>query len=340
MKKTAQIFVVGNSRSGTTMMGKILHNHPLVHTFHELHFFEHLWTTADMGKVIDQQEAITLYARLLKNEYEGLVSHVDYKKYRDQAQVQIQSLPPPITRELVFKAFLENETRQDSKLIACEQTPRNILYAKEILQLFPECNIIAMVRDPRDVVLSQKGKWKRRFLGGKKHHPLSEAMRSWINYHSITMSKLWKHNYNLIRSIQDHPRVLVIKFENLVQAPKQEIEKICDFAGIDYQQHMLQVPQAGSSSSTDQSELGIKNTTGKWKNGGLRTSELFLCQLICKKEMEDAGYSISDIRPSLFSLWAEKIMFPVKLALSLLFNLHRMKNIRESLGRRLTMLKG
>lgn len=34
------IFVVGNSRSGTTMMGRILGNHSKVHTFGELHFFE------------------------------------------------------------------------------------------------------------------------------------------------------------------------------------------------------------------------------------------------------------------------------------------------------------
>lgn len=36
------IFIVGNSRSGTTMMGRILGNHTDVFTFHELHFFEQL----------------------------------------------------------------------------------------------------------------------------------------------------------------------------------------------------------------------------------------------------------------------------------------------------------
>ncbi|MFI5135892.1 MAG: sulfotransferase, partial [Chitinophagales bacterium] len=38
------IFVVGNSRSGTKMMGRILGNHEKVHAFPEMHFFEQLWS--------------------------------------------------------------------------------------------------------------------------------------------------------------------------------------------------------------------------------------------------------------------------------------------------------
>lgn len=35
------IFIVGNSRSGTTMLGRILGLHGKVHTLEELHFFDH-----------------------------------------------------------------------------------------------------------------------------------------------------------------------------------------------------------------------------------------------------------------------------------------------------------
>ena len=40
MTKARQIFIVGSSRSGTTMMGRILSNHKDVFTFKELHFLE------------------------------------------------------------------------------------------------------------------------------------------------------------------------------------------------------------------------------------------------------------------------------------------------------------
>ena len=44
MSKAKQIFIVGSSRSGTTMMGRILGNHSDVFTFKELHFFGTIWT--------------------------------------------------------------------------------------------------------------------------------------------------------------------------------------------------------------------------------------------------------------------------------------------------------
>jgi len=40
--RTKKIFIVGNSRSGTTMLARILGNHDNVFTFHEIHFFEQL----------------------------------------------------------------------------------------------------------------------------------------------------------------------------------------------------------------------------------------------------------------------------------------------------------
>ena len=36
------VFIVGNSRSGTTMMSRVFGNHPEIHAFNELHFFGNL----------------------------------------------------------------------------------------------------------------------------------------------------------------------------------------------------------------------------------------------------------------------------------------------------------
>lgn len=46
-----------------------------------------------------------------------------------------------------------------------------------------------MVRDPRDVLLSQKYKWKIRFLGAN-NIPYREVLRCWANYHPIAIAKL------------------------------------------------------------------------------------------------------------------------------------------------------
>ena len=48
------VFIVGNSRSGTTLMSRVFRNNPETHAFNELHFFENLegrqLSNADLAK--------------------------------------------------------------------------------------------------------------------------------------------------------------------------------------------------------------------------------------------------------------------------------------------------
>jgi hypothetical protein len=81
------IFIVGNSRSGTTMTGRILGNHPDIFTFGELHFFEQLWSPKDKGTVLSDAEAIGLIARLLCTQREGYFSSWQLpKRHHDESK--------------------------------------------------------------------------------------------------------------------------------------------------------------------------------------------------------------------------------------------------------------
>ena len=44
MNKQKKIFIVGSSRSGTTMISRILNNNKSVFSFKELHFFSQLFS--------------------------------------------------------------------------------------------------------------------------------------------------------------------------------------------------------------------------------------------------------------------------------------------------------
>ena len=166
MNKINNVFIVGSSRSGTTMMSRILENNASIFTFRELHFFSRVCThplTTSMSK----KKCTILLAKLICVQKNSIFYIKKYMSYYEEASVLLseRSIDKPIE---IFLFFLNEFTKVNRSSIACEHTPHNIFYVEEILHFFPHAKVINMVRDQRDVLLSQKNKWKRKFLGASK----------------------------------------------------------------------------------------------------------------------------------------------------------------------------
>ena len=334
------IFIVGNSRSGTTLMGIILGLNSVVFTFEELHFFEQLWSLEERNKFLSQQQAEILAARLFAIQKDGIFEAKNPQEFAEEAERLVQVInKDDITGADVFEAFLQNKTKQEGKSIPCEQTPRNVLYVEEILELYPNSLIINMIRDPRDVLLSQKYKWKVRFLGAT-NHPYTEVARSWANYHPIVISKLWNASVNAGAKFANHPQVKTVKFEDLITKPEQIVTEVCDFVGIEYTPEMLNVSQSQGGVSSHkkiaQEKKGIDSkATEKWKTGGLSPTEIFLCEQITQANMKKYSYTLFAPKIKPVSLVLAWLALPAKLSLALLLNLNRMRNLGEAIKRRL-----
>jgi hypothetical protein len=330
------IFVTGNSRSGTKMMGRILSNHQRVHSFPEMHFFEQLWSGSDRKKTLSKEEALKLAALLLNISREGYFAKRHPEDFTaDAAAILDPDSSGALTGTDVFSRVLLAESRRNGKEIPCDQTPQNVFYIREILEVFPDSNILSMVRDPRDVLLSQKRKWKRRFLGGA-HATWFETIRAWTNYHPLTISKLWNAAIHARETVKDK-RVMSVKFEELLKDPDRIIEGICYFLGIPFSAEMKQVPQVGSSSGLDKADTkGINaDRAQSWGKGGLNATEIWFCQRTCRSYMQQLGYEEVPVTPNPFSVVFYYLIFPFKLGLAFLLNLHRMKNIGETILKRL-----
>ncbi len=335
------LFVVGNSRSGTTMMGRIIGNHSDVFTFGELHFFGQLWSPAH-SLDLNESNAIELASKLLCIQRIGYRKQGDPQKYKEDAQKLCTDFTGiPISPTELFSTFLQYEANLNGKSIPCDQTPRNVFYIDEILNVYPQAKIINMIRDPRDVLLSQKRKWKRRFLGGSDL-PLLESLRDWVNYHPITISRIWHTAVKAADQFAEHDRVHTVYFEQLLDSPEKTVEDLCKFIDIEYTPSMLRVPQVGSSVDADKpTEIGINpNRAGSWSannlaGGRLNSSEIYINQKLNSELMKKHNYEPVKIRPNILSLLIDLITFPLKLVLAFLCNLDRIKNIKETLRRRL-----
>ena len=334
------IFIVGNSRSGTTMMGRIFGKHPSVYTFGELHFFGQL-CAPPFSSELPKKAAAELASQLHCIQREGYRRYGNPRRFLKEAEAFLENLDAyPETPAALFDAFLHHETAENGRTIPCDQTPRNVFYISDILELYPETRIINMIRDPRDVLLSQKKRWKRRFLGGSSI-PMKEAFRDWMNYHPITISHIWGTAVNAADQFAQNERVVSVYFEELLTHPQKTIKSLCDFVGITYTDEMLQVPQVGSSVGEDRpQQLGINpQRAHSWRSetgrSELSSAEIYLNQKINAALMKKHNYNPVSIQPNVVSLMLHLLTFPVKLGGAFLFNLDRMKNIRETLKRRL-----
>ncbi len=332
------IFVVGNSRSGTTMMGNILRNHPMIFTLHhEIHFFEQLCESKNFSCYLSIDKAVNLMARLLCINHDSYWTQGDPSRFIQEAATVVGSMESKaVSPAGVFEQFLRYTAMKNGKTVPCDQTPRYVLYIDEILKLYPGSRVINMVRDPRAVLLSQKNKWKRRWMG-YSNFPLKESIRTKINYHPITISMIWNASVRAVSRFADHPRVLLVKYEDIITNSESEVRKVCSFLGVQFHKEMLDIPQAGSSltrfSSTGKGIDSSKAET--WRKGGLNPTEIYICQKITGALMKLYGYQPIHVRTNPLMLIWYLLLFPLKSAMSLLLNLKRMKNIAEAIKRRL-----
>ena len=334
MNNTKQIFVVGNSRSGTTMMGRILNNHLDIFTFKELHFFGQLWSSKDENKLLSKKESIKLFSKLLSIQEFGIFNQRNHEQFDNISEIQLSQKEHSGID--IFNLFLNYSAEQKNSVIPCDQTPRNVFYIQEILDNFPNAKVVNIVRDPRDVLLSQKNKWKRRYLGVSSI-PFREAIRSYFNYHPIAISKIWNTSILNAKKFEQEKRVKTIKFEDLLLNPKSTISELCSFLEIDFDESMLSVPNIGSSTNLDKnSTSGLdKSKIGNWKRGGLNLSEIYICQKMCSENMSFYKYENRVfVWIPLFTI-ISIFTFPIKISVSFILNLHRIKNFKELIQKRI-----
>lgn len=333
------VFVVGSSRSGTTMMGRVLNKSNKIHTLNEIHFFEQLWTPGDKD-FFDLNSLRVLAAKLISIERDGYLNDLVPEKYLKEADVILDKINATSKNEIpyavaVYKSFLEYEGGINNCNIICEQTPRNLLYLNEIFKYFKNPKIIYMLRDPRDVLLSQKNRWRRKLLGSTGSRTI-DMVRDWSNYHPITISLLWRGAEKVAKQFRDNEHVMCVQYENFVTEPEKILKKICSFLDVRYDENMLKVPSIGSSSQPDNSsKIGLDpSRIGSWRKKGISNTEIYLCEKVLKSEMSQRGFNPSGLRPNILMLLYYYLSLPLQLVISLLLNFKRMTKLREAVFRR------
>ena len=141
----------------------------------------------------------------------------------------------------MFTAMLRAYADRRHRAIIGEKTPAHIRWADTLLEWYPTARIVHMVRDPRGVYRSEL----RRRTGRPESLPyrwlvtVPPLMRGFI---LLEVAWAWAaavaHHRDLSRRHPDNYRM--VRFEDLVQEPGAEVERLCAFLGVAPEASMLE----------------------------------------------------------------------------------------------------
>ena len=150
------------------------------------------------------------------------------------------------------------------------------------LDLLPESRIVHVTRDPRAVIASFKAKLPR-----TAYHPF---------FRIFPQIKLLKNSLSCGHNYENNPRVLLIRYEDLVTKPDMVMSKVANFIDIPFEECLLQPTILGQPWQSNSSNLDgnddkhrIFVNLDKYRNK-LNSAELLLIESHCQREMEQLGY--------------------------------------------------
>jgi glycosyltransferase involved in cell wall biosynthesis len=205
------IFLISQPRGGSTLLQRIIGGHPEIHTVAEPWIMLH-----------------PLYA--LKQE--GITT--EYLSCRAREGLEDFLADVPEGQELYIKALREmalilyNRMRQLSgKRFFLDKTPRYYYIIPELHRVFPKAHFIILLRNPMAVLSSILSTWMKNrpdILLKNAHYP--DAM---------------KGPHCLIDGIKQLKEdAIVVHYENLVEKPKDTVQRLCDRIDIPFYEDMLE----------------------------------------------------------------------------------------------------
>ncbi len=213
------LFIIGNPRSGTTLLRLLLNSHPNICIPPESHFF--LWLEKKYG-------AWTLDDSLV-DFLNDLYASTKFETW-DIDKTKLE--------ELLFSNTPRNYSEL-IKIIYLTYCQKNIKYfgdknklwkekLNDILKYFPEAKFIHIIRDGRDVACSYKELSKREYTS--KYAP---KLPSDI----IEIANKWQENIAFIDEFLSNlpeEQYLTIHYENLLLSKDKESKRILDFLDLFY----------------------------------------------------------------------------------------------------------
>lgn len=208
-----QIFIGGCSRSGTTLLGAILGAHSECICPPESHFkVSVLRSCRTRDGDIDPEKALRLIRMHWRFKLWGL--EIDPREAPDSSYADL----------LEWLVGRYAGSRGMAGSIWVDHTPENINYASTLLEIFPQARIVHIVRDGRGVAASIL--------------PLD-----WGPNTIVRAAPWWQAMVReglALEALLPGDRIVRVRYEDLVRAPEETVQQLCQELELAYEPGMLQ----------------------------------------------------------------------------------------------------
>lgn len=240
------IFIVGASRSGTTLLRRVLETSDRVAIATENHYLGHLveregarYYFRRLGDLADDDTVRRIVDLIYSGEFQRrsrlrevspfwrwLVANVP------KADMAARLLAAERTERGVMGALMRAYADDLGRPVMGEKTPAHLAYVETLLDWFPNGRVIHMIRDPRAVFVSDRH--RRR---GKPRKPYSWLMPVPLLFDFVLLVQttiVWAQAARRDRQLRARyaGRYLLVRFEDLVQKADTELPRIFDFLGL------------------------------------------------------------------------------------------------------------
>lgn len=249
-------FILGHARSGTTLLARLVRLHPQVHCNWQAHFFTR---PPQLAALVNSAEAEKLLSRRSSRWNHG----------RDLS---------PVVMRAAADFIMERDARREGKTIVGDKSPNTSVHGKVVRDthaIYPDAAIIYIVRDGRDVIISQRF---RNFIEEKNlaaedrrivkslrqgQAPFTDGTRSVFTEAFIRQhAQSWVDDLNEVvaegRRLYGG-RFIDLRYEDLLTRPYQEMRKLWEFLGVAVDAALPKAVEAEMATNPDEAWQAQRN---------------------------------------------------------------------------------
>jgi Sulfotransferase family len=275
-RKTARpVFIVGCPRSGTTLLRDLLRSHPNL-TFPDESLFIGRFYRA-YGDPASDKEAWKLACRILRTPWVA-----NWGICLERQEVAGCRAFSEVTRR-VFEAW----ARKEGKPRWGGKTPHYVTEIPLLRHLFPDAQVIHIIRDGRDAALS----WLKARYEPQNLYKAACMWRDMVSKGRRDGSRLPPSDY------------LELRYKTLLAEPEKTMRQVCEFLGEPFVPAVLSpkrlaeplfpnIMSGGPDAAFDQGV--VPKNAGKWKSS-MSLSQRALFESVAGDLLEELGYPIEGL---------------------------------------------